>query len=502
MMKNIITILLVVIFLSPITSFGQDSIGYWAGNVDNKLSNMDLSDASKTLIGTTVSNIIAGDFGTDNKLLAISNNNGFYEIDTIDGSYTLLGTNPPPLNHAWSGLAYDDASGIMYGCSAWSVASGESSIYTIDETDGSYTLIGSQGTANTIGCIAIDNTGQMYGLNETANAKIYLIDKTDGSVTELGPIGQGAAGMGHAMDFDTKSETMYLSTYNSISFANTLRIVNLTNGSTTEVGDVNSWTGLFAARPLSPLTSDFSADNTTPCKGSAVHFTDESQGATSWSWTFEAGLPSSSAYQHPTVIYKIPGTYNVELTTSNGSASETETKEDYIDVVEEPTPVIKGPSAICKEEMADYATTENAGSTYKWTVMGGEITAGDSTTHQITVLWGAPGNGTIDLVEKASGTCEGTAETFEVTIDDCVGFEDIGTVNLKIYPNPAKDQITIQSERMIISLRIVDVTGREVLSEKTLSKSFKLNTSTLKPGIYLLLIETEETTVNKRIVIE
>ena len=178
-----------------------------------------------------------------------------------------------------------------------------------------------------------------------------------------------------------------------------------------------------------------------------------------------------------------------------------ESDELDINCSQTPTPEISGLDMVCKEEEVDYSTDENAGNTYEWTVTGGEITIGEG-THQITVLWGAPGNGTIDLIESSEGSCTGTAETFDVTIDDCIGIDERGGNDLSIYPNPAKNVINIQSGNPIKSIRIIDLTGKEVLSESNYSKSFKLNTSMFKSGIYILTIEMDKTTVNKRIVIE
>jgi len=500
-MKTLFTMLTMAVLL-PFYSSGQDSLSYWSALTDGAYSRMDLKDASKTPLGTTLTNLVAGDFGTDNVLYAIrSDNNGWYKIDTTNGLATLLGTNPPPANHMWTGLAYDDGDGIMYAVSAYDVSTGESSIYTIDEADGSYTLVGSQGTANAIAFIAFDGDGQMYGLQLSGVAKIYKIDKTDGSVTELGPIGQGAAGMGHAMDYDLESETMYLSTYNSSTFQSTLRIVNLSNGSTTEVGDVGVWTGIFAVKPTLDLATDFSADNTKPCHGTSVQFTDLSQGATSWSWVFEGGLPPSSNYQNPTVLYRDPGEYDVELTASSGSASETKIKENYITVLDDPTPEIKGATQICKEEASDYSTAENADAVFVWTVSGGEIIAGDS-TNLITILWGVPGSGTVDLEVTISGSCTGEAETLEVTIDDCVGVEENGESKLLIYPNPAGSQVNIHSESLIESISVFDFTGKEMTREQATATDYRLNTSKFKSGIYLIVIETSNGNFRKRIVIE
>ncbi len=178
-----------------------------------------------------------------------------------------------------------------------------------------------------------------------------------------------------------------------------------------------------------------------------------------------------------------------------------ESDELEINCSQTPTPEITGLDMVCKEEETDYSTEENAGNTYEWTISGGEISMGEG-THQITVLWGAPGTGTVDLTETVDGTCVGTAETFNVTIDDCIGINENSEENLSIYPNPATDFINIQSANMIKSIKILDLTGKEVVREINMSKTYKLNTSELTSGIYLLSIEMEETTINKRVVIK
>jgi len=79
------------------------------------------------------------------------------------------------------------------------------------------------------------------------------------------------------------------------------------------------------------VTADFSATPTTVNVGGTVAFTDLSTGGpTSWSWTFAGGTPGTSPNQNPTVNYPTAGTYNVTLTVSDGTESDTEIKTGYI----------------------------------------------------------------------------------------------------------------------------------------------------------------------------
>ncbi len=80
--------------------------------------------------------------------------------------------------------------------------------------------------------------------------------------------------------------------------------------------------------------ANFSASPTTVCVGSTVQFTNTSTGATTYSWTFaDGGTGQTSTAQNPVITYNTPGVYNVSLTASNGTASNTETKAAYITVI-------------------------------------------------------------------------------------------------------------------------------------------------------------------------
>ncbi len=73
--------------------------------------------------------------------------------------------------------------------------------------------------------------------------------------------------------------------------------------------------------------------------GESVHFKDMSTGnVTSWDWTFEGGEPASSTEQDPVVTYNSAGSYAVTLTVSDGTATETKTRDAYV-VVHAEAPV-------------------------------------------------------------------------------------------------------------------------------------------------------------------
>jgi PKD repeat protein len=82
------------------------------------------------------------------------------------------------------------------------------------------------------------------------------------------------------------------------------------------------------------LIGDFVASATNIPIGSTIGFTDLTWGnPVSWQWTFPGGTPSSSSDQNPAgILYTDAGLFDVSLTVSDGTYTETITKPGYIHV--------------------------------------------------------------------------------------------------------------------------------------------------------------------------
>ncbi|MFN9115134.1 MAG: T9SS type A sorting domain-containing protein, partial [Bacteroidota bacterium] len=74
--------------------------------------------------------------------------------------------------------------------------------------------------------------------------------------------------------------------------------------------------------------------------GDAVQFTDDTYNAvTDWNWSFAGGTPATSTEQNPSITYSTPGVYQVSLSATDGSASDSETKTAYITVLPAPATI-------------------------------------------------------------------------------------------------------------------------------------------------------------------
>ena len=82
---------------------------------------------------------------------------------------------------------------------------------------------------------------------------------------------------------------------------------------------------LSSCVPTNPVIANFTYQVIEPCVPPTVQFTNTSSNATTYSWSFPGGYPSTSTLQNPLVTYNDPGTYTVTLFASNGSSSDTKT---------------------------------------------------------------------------------------------------------------------------------------------------------------------------------
>ena len=79
------------------------------------------------------------------------------------------------------------------------------------------------------------------------------------------------------------------------------------------------------------------------------------------------------------------------------------------------------------------------------------------------------------------------------------------TVEIKMYPNPATEMVTISSEQQIERVDLISISGQLAVSSRQSavgSQLVQLNVGDLKPGVYLVRIHTEQTIQTKRLIIK
>jgi hypothetical protein len=152
-----------------------------------------------------------------------------------------------------------------------------------------------------------------------------------------------------------------------------------------------------------------------------------------------------------------------------------------------PSPTVTGAGFVCDNEPAEYSTSGNSGSTYSWEVTGGEIISGAGTS-QVSVMWGNPGPGTLQVSEVNEAGCEATSALLMITIDDCTGTGEDGISGIKIYPNPFAENLHFTGLQDA-TIRIYNLMGEEVMAFTHVYGQQIVNTSVLNKSIYLVKVE-------------
>ncbi|HEY9116152.1 MAG TPA: T9SS type A sorting domain-containing protein [Bacteroidales bacterium] len=343
---------------------------------------------------------------------------------------------------------------------------------TIYKTPEPYDLIGG-------GEICEGGTGVEIELNDSEAGMNYELYKNEVATGNI------VAGTGEAISFGLFTEE---GNYTALGFND--------NCSTEQYGEVSVIVSSLPAQLTVPVGTD------EVCNNEENEYTTTGAQETDnivWELSPENAGEVSVDGMTAIVMWNMAFEGNASLTVyaenSCGSGPVSETLE--ILVMASPTPEVTGDDLVCKEEVSIYSTTENAGSTYGWEVVGGTITAGEG-THEITVAWGnTPGMAYAIVNESLELGCS-AVDTLSVTIDDCIGIEDNLTGNkARIYPNPAHSILNLeysadQGEKVFIS--VYNSMGQLVMQTQELAVGQKqasiLNVEQLPKGMYVVTIMT------------
>ncbi len=109
--------------------------------------------------------------------------------------------------------------------------------------------------------------------------------------------------------------------------------------------------------------AEFSANKRVVCLGETITFTDDSfNNVSSRNWTFSGGSPAVSSDSTVSITYNSPGLYEVSLQVSDGNATQTETKTNFISVLADPglnLPILEDFENTTFDDGINFFTTED-----------------------------------------------------------------------------------------------------------------------------------------------
>ena len=77
---------------------------------------------------------------------------------------------------------------------------------------------------------------------------------------------------------------------------------------------------------------------------------------------------------------------------------------------------------------------------------------------------------------------------------DPISVEETEKLEIAVFPNPAKEQLTISTDKPLHNLRIFSISGRLITNKNNLTGANygQVNISNLQPGVYLLQAESSK----------
>jgi len=247
-------------------------------------------------------------------------------------------------------------------------------------------------------------------------------------------------------------------------------------------------THLFQNSVASP-TANFTSPGTI-CAGTTITFTNNSSGATNYTWTFSGGSPATSTLTNPSVTYTLSGTYNVTLSATNGTTSANSTGTVVVKQVQATINYTNASCSTCSDGIA--VASASAGTspyTYTWIPAGGNSATASSLT---------PGCYTVNIADAMGCTASKTV---------CIGFASgLQTKSnteqaLLVYPNPAQKQVTVVYSA-IFDVNIYNILGENVYSAKNVQEKQLINLEGFAKGIFFIEASIGKEKITKKLILE
>ncbi|GGI57231.1 T9SS type A sorting domain-containing protein [Winogradskyella haliclonae] len=267
------------------------------------------------------------------------------------------------------------------------------------------------------------------------------------------------------------------------------------------------------------FNADFTANETQSCLPNlTVNFTDNSIGATSWSWDVDGDDIIDYTTQNVTHTYNTAGDYDVALTISDGTTSISKMKSDYINVGAPEISTTTIELTLTLDDWPDETTWQLLDENDMALYSGGPYIEGtDDFTTKIEVFninpnscysfviadaYGdgiccAEGNGSYELRAAdntllASGGSYGFGTTDNFRSASVLSLNKFKTSTIKLFPNPSSNILNIQSEYLPDSYEIISTLGQVLRTSEINSISeFSIDIKELKEGLYFIKLNKD-----------
>jgi PKD repeat protein len=465
-------------------------------------------------------------------------------LDNINVKYTAASA-PPVANFTTaatrcvgSAIAFSDASTNSPTSWTWTFPGSTTPTSTIQNPSVTYTAAGTYTITHTASNASGTSTPVTSTIVVSANPTVAVSSATVCRGTAASLVATGAT----TYSWNTGASTASISVTPTIT-------TNYTVAGTNAAGCVNTKTLSVTVN----ATPTVVANSTTVCSGSAANIT--ATGATTYSWNTGATTASISVTPTTNTNYSVTGTTNgctntktvsvtvnavpnvavsniticsgatATITASGATTYIWNTGATTANILVSPTTTttytVTGTSAGCSNVKTVTLTVNQLPN-----VTLGAISGPICVTNAPVVLTGSPVGGTFsgvgvngstfDPAVSGAGTfvisydyidanlCSATA-TQTVSVSLCTGIKDLTSSNISVYPNPAKDAISVSMDASLVNhttIELYDAIGKLVIVEKVVNPQTTIIINSFAKGIYTVRIVSEGKQTTKRFIKE
>lgn len=255
---------------------------------------------------------------------------------------------------------------------------------------------------------------------------------------------------------------------------------------------------------------DFSFEKA--CAGTITQFTDLSSLSEqaigpidTWVWKVfspSGQLIDSTGTQNPSIIFPVPGIYQVELSARySGACANTLVKS--VEVLESSTSLFNTSIDLGPAPLTVSFTNQSTGAeSFEWNFGNGLVSSEESPT----ITYNEPGVYIVQFQSRNANGC-GTISFASITVladSLTTALEPINDDNFSFYPNPVREELFIELKQnhTDIQLEMLNPLAQTfpISYERMTPQLLRVRLDELPKGLYFLYIETEKGKTIKRII--
>lgn len=230
------------------------------------------------------------------------------------------------------------------------------------------------------------------------------------------------------------------------------------------------------------VEANFTLDEAGGCVTHTVNFQNNSLGTIdSLLWTFEGGEPMISTDDNPQVVYNSSGIFDVQLEVYGSQGVDTLLFQDTIEVLDPPVANFDYFSPV--QGTFNFNNNSTNANSFEWDFGDGSSIATQEMPFHIY-------NSTGTYVVTLTAFNEYCSNTFTDTISFLTNVEDLWLNEIKVFPNPTDDFLTIQiQDEVPVIMEMYSVHGEKIdWITREIIQTEKINIRELPAGVYFVSI--------------